>query len=271
MNVLHPDEREAATARLKQAISSGRGFQTQARLRRADGSWLYSIHRVVCERGPDGKVAVVTGTIHDVTDLRLADRAVRESEARYRLLADHSTDVILRLDQHNVIRYISPSCRRYGYEPEGTGRPHGLRFRPSRRSRGPIEARARRSLRRRRTDLGANWEYRLLAKPGEWVWFEGNLSRVPDEANGAGEIVSQLRDITQRKSMETDLRAARDAAESAATAKSEFLANMSHEIRTPLTSIMGFSSLLQRDLTACRKTPTATSTASRRPASRCSA
>ncbi|MEE4236691.1 MAG: ATP-binding protein [Anderseniella sp.] len=55
-----------------------------------------------------------------------------------------------------------------------------------------------------------------------------------------------LRDITQWKKTEAELREARDRAEQSSRQKSEFLARMSHELRTPLNAILGFSDVMRK-------------------------
>src|SRR5690349_24923412 len=78
--------------------------------------------------------------------------------------------------------------------------------------------------------------------------FTVELAVVAIEGADGTTFCAFVRDITERKSHELDIRRAMEEAEAANRIKGEFLANMSHEIRTPLNSILGFAELLVRDV-----------------------
>jgi two-component system sensor histidine kinase/response regulator len=83
-----------------------------------------------------------------------------------------------------------------------------------------------------------------LTREGRTIPLEITLS--PITTDKGTRIVSAMRDITERKQADEDLRRAKEVAEEATRMKSDFLANMSHEIRTPMNAIIGMAHLALR-------------------------
>jgi PAS domain S-box-containing protein len=79
--MVHPDDIEAAAARWSEALARGEGYETEFRLRRADGAYRWHIARAVPLRDEAGAVTRWIGTNTDVDDLRAAQTALADLNA----------------------------------------------------------------------------------------------------------------------------------------------------------------------------------------------
>jgi PAS domain S-box-containing protein len=92
-------------------------------------------------------------------------------------------------------------------------------------------------------------QLRMKHKKGHWVWIETRGLVVEWSRDGNPKRMTGTHiDITDRKMAENAIIQSKVLAEQANRTKSEFLANMSHELRTPLNSIIGYSQILNQNL-----------------------
>jgi cell cycle sensor histidine kinase DivJ len=167
----------------------------------------------------------------------------------YRHLIEHVQDAVMRFASDGSMLFVSRSAEKlFGcprYELSGGGlleRIHVL-DRP-----GYLTAfsEANRDGRARRVEVRMRRDDAEMPAPPRFVWVEIGLSPVtdPDAPGERHEVVALLRDITERKDHENEMREARKLAEDASNAKSRFLATIGHELRTPLNAIVGFSEMM---------------------------
>lgn len=265
LSFVHPDDRAGIEAAVRTAFSAraaGPMSRLQSRIIHKDGHvvWLENAPSLLVDPETN-RIIGITDVVRDISrrkaaelataaaldEARSAREAAEDSEARYRLLADHSSDIIVRAGPNGVIRYVSPACRVLGITPEQALGRSTLDF-VAAEDQAYASRLTRDLFSGAEPDRSVRREYRVVRADGSQIWMEGNPSLVRDDQGAPVEFITSFRDVTARREMEDELERARDAAETAMAAKAEFLANVSHELRTPLTSILGFARVLEQRL-----------------------
>jgi diguanylate cyclase (GGDEF)-like protein/PAS domain S-box-containing protein len=120
--ILHPDDQELyqRMRNLQQVVADGRLLECQLRWRHRDGSWhWFEIREQALSRTANGRVCRLIGTAKDVTAEYERIERLRESERRYRLLAESTSDVIFSTDPQLNLNYVSPSVENVlGYDSD---------------------------------------------------------------------------------------------------------------------------------------------------------
>ncbi len=178
------------------ALAEGRGFFSQFGVSAADRVSALQLYLSLASTGLLVLAALITGR-------RRAEADLHESEARFRLLAENSTDLILRLDLDGVCRYASPASRAHlGYPPEDLlGQPF-LTF---------VEAADRAAWTAAQGALLTTIDQqsvvcRVRRQDGAVRWLEASGRAVSEPATGARrELQFTVRDVTDRQLAQFDL------------------------------------------------------------------
>ncbi len=198
-----PEDRRRWQA-LMEREGTVRGFET--RLRRADGSviWVRESARTVCDA--DGRVACYEGMIEDITERKQAEEALRQSEERYRRLVDLAPDGIVVHSQGRFVFANEAAARILGAASpaEILGRPIIDSVHPD--YRGIVAERVRKLA--EQGQEAPLIEEKFLRLDGGTVDVE--VAAIPFVHDGHPAVQVVVREITERKRAEEDLRASEE-------------------------------------------------------------
>jgi len=270
---LHPDDREHTGAAIEAHLKDRGLYEVEQRLCTKSGEYRWFRARGQALWDEAGNPVRMVGSITDTTERKRAEEALRESERRYRLLAENAKDVIWTVDMNMRPTYMSPSITRLlGYSvEEAMAKPMEAVYTPA--SFGTAmkvlaEELAIENMEQK--DLFRSWtlELELNRKDGSILPVEVKFSFIREPDGRPVKILAIARDITERKRAEEALKEYSEQLEEmveertkelrdaqARLIQSEKLAatgrlavSVAHEINNPLQGISNYLSLISQQV-----------------------
>lgn len=198
---VHPEDLERARQRFAELLRSPeQPVVSEYRVRHGDGSWVW-IESIGANLLDEPAVNAVVLNFRDITERRMAAEALRQSEERYRLLADNSDDIVALHDADGSRLYVSPSYyRKTGWTPaEVEGADWRSRVHPE--DLPQVERAHAANLAGEPTVI----EQRARCKDGSWLWLETHCKPIPGPNGRALRRLVWSHDITVRKRAEMEL------------------------------------------------------------------
>ncbi|MGH3145104.1 MAG: sensor domain-containing protein, partial [Rubrobacter sp.] len=208
LDYVHPDDLPSVLEETERAMTEGGVDRNVARyrFRHGDGSWRH-VESVGTYLLDDPDVRGVVVNVRDVTERKEAEAALKESEERFRVLTQNSSDVITLLEADGTICYESPAIERMlGYAAEELVGQNAFEYVH------PDDVdRVRKAFVEGLENIEGrpSAEYRFRHNDGSWRWLESVGTNLLDDP-GMGEYVVNSRDVTERRRAEERLREAEE-------------------------------------------------------------
>jgi two-component system CheB/CheR fusion protein len=228
------------------AVREGQSFRNEeVVIERPDGSRIHVLVNIDPVHDAAGRVVAAINSFHDVTPLKTAEAALRDSEQRLRLALEAGRMGTWEWDiQGNRVLWSPGLEAIHGLAPgsfAGSFDAYRQDIHPDDRER--VERAIGATL---QDGTEHHIEYRIVWQDGTVHWVEGRGKLFRDAAGRPLRMTGVCTDITERKQAEAALRRTQDELKATDRRKDEFLATLAHELRNPLAPLANGLQLLRR-------------------------
>jgi PAS domain S-box-containing protein len=244
--LIHQDDSQRFVQVIKEAVSLYKSFEVDIKVVSSDGSILYVSLQAAIIEGKDGKFPLrLIGVAMDITERKIAENNLLESEERFRQIADNIPLVLWMISvDTKTMHFISNSYQRVWQKSCQSLYDNPLSWIESIHSED--KERVSKCFEKIAHTGYFDEEYRIINTDNEVRWIHDHATPIRNKDGEIYRIAGFAEDVTERKKLNTNLIKAKKDAEFANRAKSDFLATMSHEIRTPMNAVQGTVELLRR-------------------------
>ncbi len=239
-----PKERDIILEKNKLRLSS-KADTYEILMRRKNGSKFWVRISGTPYKNSRGEIIGTLGVINDITQFKLAQKMLKESEAKYRSVVEQVNEIIYITDANGKLIFVN----RYWTQLTG----HKINECIGK----PIIDFIYKEDQKKTSDQiisivfnkkeSAKTQARLITKNSGLNWIEIN-AHLTRENNKIVGISGTITDIHDRKLAEEELIKSKEKAEESDRLKSVFLAQVSHEVRTPLNVILNYNTIISEHL-----------------------
>lgn len=183
-------------------------------------------------------------SFRDISEQKWIEKALSESEKKFRTLFETSAEGILSTDVYENILLVNPRMSELtGYSKDELIKMKFIDLLPE-----DEVADHKTKMRNRKEKISEVYERRLKKKDGTIIWTMVSASPLISQDGNFEGSFGTFTDITEKKKALEELKAAKERAEEINRLKSILLANISHELRTPLIGILGYAETLYHEI-----------------------